>query len=130
MIKHIVILKKKYYNKILSGEKTIESRWSYNKCLPYLKVSVGDELLIKECGKDVEVVATVCKVEFYELNPQLVDTLRIKYGKEIGSEKVEDWLGTMNKKYCSLVLFNDVKKVPPIKVKKSNGAGWMIYEKI
>lgn len=129
MLKHIVILKKKYYDKILSGEKTIESRWSYNKCLPYLKVNVGDELLIKECGKDVEVIATVCKVEFYELNPQLVDTLRIKYGKEIGSDKIEDWLGTMNKKYCSLVWFNDVKKVSPFKVKKSNGAGWMIQDK-
>ena len=33
------------------GEKTIESRWSMHKVAPYGKVSVGDEILLKETAK-------------------------------------------------------------------------------
>ena len=128
MTKHIVILKKKYYDKVLSGEKSIESRWSYNKSLPYQKVNVGDELLIKQTGKDVTLIANVSKVEFYELTPEIVEQLRVRYGKQIGTDKIEDWAGTMNKKFCSLVWFDNIKQVKPLKVKRSNGAGWLIVK--
>ena len=58
-MRHIVILKKKYYDMVLAGTKTIESRFSMNKCAPYNKVQVGDTLLIKETGKDVSATAKV-----------------------------------------------------------------------
>lgn len=126
MRKHIVILKKKYYDMLLSGKKTIESRFSYNKCAPFEKVSVGDELLIKQTGKDVTLIANVEKVKYYNLNPALVDKIRIEYGKQISSDKIEDWQTTMNKKYCTLVWVTDLKEVEPIKVQRSCGAGWII----
>ena len=127
-MKHIVILKEKYYNMIISGEKTIESRWSMNKCAPYKKVAVGDELLIKQMGKPVTLTAKVSNVMFFELTPKLVDELRVKYGKQIGTDKKEDWESALNKKYATLVWLKDVKEVDEIIVKRSNGAGWIVCE--
>ena len=45
---HIAILRKKYFNLILSGKKTIESRFSYNKIAPYKQVEVGETIYLKE----------------------------------------------------------------------------------
>ena len=110
---------------VLNGEKTIESRWSMHKVAPYNKVSVGDKILLKETGKDVTATAKVKDVRYYELTPQIVEDIKIKYGKEIETEKFEDWQTTLQKKYCTLIWLDDVKKIKPIKVQRSNGAGWI-----
>lgn len=49
--KHIAILKQPFFDMVLSGEKTIESRWGMHKVAPYNKVSVGAKILLKETGQ-------------------------------------------------------------------------------
>ncbi len=127
-MQHIAILKQPFFNMVLSGEKTIESRWSMNKIPPYDKVSVGDKILLKESGKDVTAIATVKDVKYYQLSPELVEEIRLKYGKQIGTDKFKDWKSTMKKRYCTLIWLCNVKEIEPIKVKRSNGAGWLILE--
>lgn len=125
-MKHIAILKQPFFNMILSGEKTIESRWSMNKVAPYNKVNIGDEILLKETGKDVTAIAEVKDIRYYELTPQIIEDIRIKFGKEIGADKFEDWQSTLQKKYCTLIWLDNVKKINPIKVPRGNGAGWIV----
>lgn len=125
-MQHIAILKQPFFDMVLSGEKTIESRWSMVKVAPYKKVSVGDKILLKETGKDVTATANVKKVQFYELTPKIVEEIRIKYGKQIGTDKFEDWKSTLQKRYCTLIWLGEVTSVAPIKVKRSNGAGWIV----
>ena len=127
-MQHIAILKQQFFDMVLSGEKTIESRWSMVKVAPYKKVSVGDKILLKETGKDVTATANVKKVQFYELTPEIVEDIRIKYGKKIGTDKFEDWKSTLQKKYCTLIWLDEVTPVAPIKVKRSNGAGWIVLK--
>lgn len=127
-MQHIAILKQPFFNMVLSGEKTIESRWSMNKIPPYDKVSVGDKILLKESGKDVTAIAIVKDVKYYQLSPELVEEIRLKYGKQIGTDKFKDWKSTMQKRYCTLIWLCNVKEIEPIKVKRSNGAGWLILE--
>ena len=127
-MQHIAILKQPFFDMVLGGEKTIESRWSMVKVAPYKKVSVGDKILLKETGKDVTAIANVKKVQFYELTPEIVEDIRIKYGKQIGTDKFEDWKSTLQKKYCTLIWLDEVTPVAPIKVKRSNGAGWIVLK--
>lgn len=127
-MQHIAILKQPFFDMVLSGEKTIESRWSMVKVAPYKKVSVGNKILLKETGKDVTAIANVKKVQFYELTPEIVEDIRIKYGKQIGTDKFEDWKSTLQKKYCTLIWLDEVTPVAPIKVKRSNGAGWIVLK--
>lgn len=127
-MQHIAILKQPFFDMVLSGEKTIESRWSMVKVAPYKKVSVGDKILLKETGKVVTATANVKKVQFYELTPEIVEDIRIKYGRQIGTDKFEDWKSTLQKKYCTLIWLDKVTPVDPIKVKRSNGAGWIVLK--
>ncbi len=125
-MKHIAILRQPFFDMVLSGEKTIESRWSMNKVAPYNKVKVGEIIYLKETGKDVTATAKVKQVRYYELTPERVEEISIKYGKEIVTDKFKDWQSTLHKKYCTLIWLEDVKKVEPIKVPRSNGAGWLV----
>lgn len=127
-MQHIAILKQPFFDMVLSGEKTIESRWSMVKVAPYKKVSVVDKILLKETGKDVTATANVKKVQFYELTPEIVEDIRMKYGKQIGTDKFEDWKSTLQKKYCTLIWLDEVTPVALIKVKRSNGAGWIVLK--
>ena len=125
-MEHIAILRQPFFDMVLNGTKTIESRWSMNKVAPYHKVKKGDTILLKETGKDVTAKANVLAVKYYELTPEKVEEIRIKYGKEIGTDKFEDWKSTLNKKYCSLIWLDKVEKIKPLKVPRSNGAGWIV----
>ena len=127
-MKHIVILRQPYFNMVVSGEKTIESRFSMHKVAPYGKVSIGDEILLKETGKDVTATAKVKDVKYYELTPEIVEEIRIQYGKQIGTDRFEDWESSLQKRYCSLIWLTNVKQIEPIKVERSNGAGWLIVK--
>ena len=127
-MQHIAILRQPFFNMVISGEKTIESRWSMHKVAPYGKVGVGDEILLKETGKNVTATAKVKDVKYYELTPEMVEEIRIKYGKQIGTDNFEDWKDTLQKKYCTLIWLEDVKHISPIKVQKSNGAGWIVVK--
>lgn len=134
MRQHIVILAKRYfgcdsiYKMILSGAKTIESRWSMNKIAPYGKVSVGDILLLKESGKPITAKAVVKDVKYYRLTPEIVDEIRVKYGKQIGTDGKADWADTMQKRYGTLIWLSDVHTVEPIYIQKSHGAGWIVVD--
>ena len=125
-MKHIAIIKEPYFSMVLRGEKTIESRWSMHKVAPYQKVQVGDEILIKKTGQPVTVKAEVADVQYFTLTPQKVDEIRIMYGKQIGTDKLEDWQSTLQKKYCTLVWLKNVVRIPPLVVPRSNGAGWIV----
>lgn len=125
-MKHIAIFKGIFFDFVLSGKKTIESRWSNKKIAPFNKVSVGDTILIKKTGCNVVASAKVKGVKYYNLTPALVEQIKLKYGKEICIDYFDDWEKYKNKKYCTLIWIEDVKKINELKVQKSHGAGWIV----
>ena len=68
------------------------------------------------------------KVKFYNLTKNKADEIKKKYGKEIGTDKFEDWERYRNKKYLTLIWLKDVQKIEPITAPKSHGAGWLIIK--
>ncbi len=98
------------------------------KIAPYKKVAVGDTILLKETGKAVTATAKALAIKYYELTPEIVEDIRIKYGAQIGTDKFEDWESTLHKKYCTLIWLGDVKRIAPLKVARSNGAGWIVLK--
>lgn len=127
-MKHIAIFRQPFFDMVLSGEKIIESRWSMKKVAPYDKVKVGDELLLKQTSHDVTATAKVKDVKYFELTPQIADKIKAKWNKKIGIYKFDNWESYRNKKYCTLIWLEDVKKIEPMKVKRSNGSGWIVLK--
>ena len=64
---HLAILdkKRKLMDKIISGEKSIESRWYKLKKTQWGMIQIGDTIYFKDSGDPVTVQATVEKALFF-----------------------------------------------------------------
>jgi len=121
-MKHIAIMKKPLLAKILSGEKTIESRWYYTRRAPWDKVKKGDIIYFKNVGEPVTAQATVKKVLQFELDNPKIKELLTMYGSELGV--TDHYPIVKNRSYCILMFLEKVKKIKPFEVDKK-GHGMM-----
>ena len=127
---HIAIMKKSWglTQKILSGQKRIESRWYKLKCSPWGKIEKGDIVYFKDSGEPVSIKAEVERViAFSDLTSQKVRKILNEYGKDDGIEnnKLEEFFELFkNKKYCLLIFLKNPKRVEPFEINKS-GFGMM-----
>jgi len=136
---HVAIMKKEwgFIEKILGGEKTIESRWYKNKYGPWDLIKKGDNVYFKNSGEIVSVKAEVKKViQFSNINPLTVKKILEKYGKHIGIFKKDMSIFFKlfrDKKYCILIFLKNPQKIQPFQInKKGFGAmaSWITVKNI
>ncbi len=132
---HVAILakKRKLLQKILSGEKTIESRWYRFKKTPYNSIVVGDTVYFKDSGEPVSVKARVADVLFFaELNKEIFDDIISKYGPKIGIDS-SYWEHIQDKKLCTLIFLKDIEQITPFNIDKTGFgmmAAWLSVDSI
>ena len=80
---HVAIMKKSWNltHKILTGEKTIESRWYFNKHPTWDKIQSGETVYFKDSGEPVRLKAEVSNVlQFSNLTPKKIQEILNHYG--------------------------------------------------
>lgn len=132
---HVAIMRESWglTQKVLSGEKKIESRWYKTKRAPWDNISAGDVVFFKE-GKYVSVKADVESVLQFSLTPEKVREILDKYGADVGIHNIpEDLEFLKDKKYCILVFLKNPQKVEPFEIdKKGFGlmSAWLTVENV
>ncbi|MFA5838338.1 MAG: hypothetical protein WC849_00120 [Candidatus Paceibacterota bacterium] len=127
---HVAIMKKSwgFIPKILSGEKTIESRWYKNKLAPWGKIQKSDEVYFKNSGELVSTQAVVSNyTQYSDLTPKKVEKILDEHYKEIGiskEEKKDFFIKIKNKKYCILIFIKNPHEIKPFNINKK-GFGMM-----
>ncbi|MFA5987350.1 MAG: ASCH domain-containing protein [Candidatus Paceibacterota bacterium] len=122
---HVAIMKKSWglTEKILSGQKKIESRWYKNKCRPWGIIKPGDRVYFKNSGESVMVEAKVRKVlQFENLSPKKVRDILDKYGEADGIERTEMLKFAKmfkDKKYCILIFLKNPVPIKPFVIDKT-----------
>ena len=114
-------------DKILNGQKTIESRWYMQKRCPWDCIKKGDTIYFKNSGENV--IASSCVeevIQVSDLNPEKIIKILNEYWRRLGIPRGE--LTTYfeifkNKKYCVLVFLNKVKVIEPFSVDKLKAEG-------
>jgi len=134
-MEHLAILdkKRKLLSKILSGEKTIESRWYVSQKTPYQQIFQGERIYFKNSGDPVTVAADVEKVLYFDhLDEWKIRDILREYGARIGIP-VEASNKLVGKNFCTLVFLKNIALVEPFEIDKS-GFGmmtaWITVEKI
>lgn len=123
-MEHLAIMRKSWRltQKILSGEKSIESRWYKSKRDAYNKINIDDIIYFKDSGEPVKIKCKVSRlVKFSDINQDKVMKILSIYGKEDGikeSEVKKFFKLFKDKKYCVLIFLKDVKKVKPFYINK------------
>jgi len=109
--------------KILTGEKKIESRWYVSRRAPWDRVKKGDIVYFKNSGESVKIRASVENVsQFDNINPARVRAILKKYGKADGIEREripEFFKRFKDKKYCVLVFLKNPKRIKEFEINKA-----------
>ena len=118
---HIAIMNPKWklIDKILSWEKTIESRWYKTKRQPWNSIKAWDKIYFKDAGKKVTAEAQVSKVLQYEsLDEKAFDGIIADYADKIAlsSRKYDEYYSSKN--YCILVFLENVQKIEAFDIDK------------
>lgn len=128
-MKHLAIFIGDAVDDILAGRKTIESRFSMNKVLPYKSVSKGDEILLKKSGGDIMGRVFVDNVLYYEnFGLKGLTEFRKMYSDDLC---VDDkfWESKNKSKFVSLIFLTDPERfVATIKFKKHDRRPWLIID--
>jgi len=141
---HIAILNPKWglLPKILSGEKTIESRWYVNRVSPYKEFFENPnpkkhKIYFKDSGKPITAVSGLKKIEIYDsLTPIKIKEVLNKYYKEIGFGKNRiDSIANeyKNKNYCILLYLDNPRRIEAFDINKKgfgSACAWMSLDDI
>lgn len=130
MRKHLAIFKGEGGELILSGQKTIEFRFSRRKDPPFGSVASGDLVYIKPTGKDILGQFKVKKVIFYDgLDEDGIKEIKHKFGDNIAVEEGY-WDKRMGSKYGTLIFIGESSRfiTPPVKIPKKDLRGWVVLD--
>jgi ASC-1-like (ASCH) protein len=125
-VHHLAIMNPRWglLPKILSGEKTLESRWYKNRSRPWGNISSGDTVFFKDSSQPVTLRATVAKVkQFSHLTPHIVRHLLTRYAQKDGlgidPRKIETFYQLFKgKKYCLIIHLKNPRSVKPFNINK------------
>jgi ASC-1-like (ASCH) protein len=127
----------KLIEKILAGEKTVESRWYKTKRAPWNKIITGEKIYFKDSGRRVTVMAMAGRIwQFEDLDEGKIRKILKDWHQEIGFDEadiernVEYYQG---KKYCILVEIVNPKRVDPFEIDKTGfgtGSAWLTVKDI
>lgn len=135
MKKHLAILSRNAIKAIISGEKTIEARFSQKKIPPFGLVSVGDIVYMKPPGEDLIGQFIVTKILFLE-GIETSDWVWIKerFSNELSlgsaSEAKSYFKEHQEAKYVSIMTIGKVEQfiTSPIKIIKKDLRGWLVID--
>ena len=133
---HVAIMNRRLglIDRILSGHKTIETRWYKNKSAPYDKINVGDAIYFKDSGGYVRARTTVAAVkQFCHLTPVIVRQILNLYGDQIDIQSKQDTSWATNKNYAVLIWLSKVVPTKPFSIDKAgfgSGSAWITVENV
>jgi hypothetical protein len=123
---HLAVFVEPFLGYVLDGSKTVESRFSVNRCAPFGKVSQGDIVLLKKAGGPVVGVVRVRTVWSYELDKKSWKMIRERFTVALRAQDPEFWDRRRAATYATLMLLDKVLALEPIEWQKRDRRGWVV----
>src|SRR6185437_12764396 len=127
---HLGVFTEPYLSLIFSGKKTIESRFSINRVVPYRKVFPQDIVLIKKTGGDILGFIIVKEVLYFSnLNESKIKVINQEFGERLSWSADPYFLSNKkDAKFLSLIMFDKIVSLNPLPSNKSDRTGWSIIK--
>lgn len=129
-MKHLAIFTGNAAEDILSGKKTIETRFSKSKIAPFGVISSGDVVYIKPSGKELIGEFRVKKVYFFDgLKKEDLMALKKEYGEKIVADD-KYWQEKEGSRYGTIIFIAQSSRflIPPLKISKKDMRGWVVLD--
>jgi hypothetical protein len=127
---HLAIFNEPYLTLILEHKKTLESRFSINRCAPYQEVSAGDIVVLKVSGGPVMGLATIGSATHLRIsNPEELCEIAEKYSSALHVDGSDFWEQRKKASYCTLIEFENIERLVIDKVFKRDRLGWVVLQR-
>jgi hypothetical protein len=127
---HLAVFVEPFLGYVLDGSKTVESRFSVNRCAPFGKVSQGDVVLLKRAGGPVVGIARVRSVWSYELDESSWAVIRERFAKALRAQDPAFWERRKGAAYATLMLLDQVLALDPVEWEKRDRRGWVVVRSV
>lgn len=127
---HLAIFVEPYLTFVLDGSKTVESRFSTNKCAPYMSVNPGDAILIKKAGGPVVGVCHATYVWNYRLNRDSLAEIKRLFSTALCINDEGFWDSKKKSIYATLIKVDHVMPFDPFLIPKRDRRGWVVLSDI
>jgi hypothetical protein len=122
---HVAVFSEPFLSLVLSGEKTVESRFSRNRCAPYGDVDDGDIILLKEVAGPIRGIALARKAWCYDLSSEPLERIRSRFGAQICGDE-EFWKSREDALYATLIELDETAAIAPLRCDKRDRRGWVL----
>lgn len=123
---HLAVFVEPYLDFVLSGKKTVESRFSMVRFPPYGRVARGDLVLLKESGGPVVGVCEIGAAWFYKLDQDSWKTIRHEFSRALCAEDPSFWRNRKSAEFATLMYVARAKRIPPVDWPKRDRRGWVV----
>lgn len=121
---HLGVFTEPYLTYMLDGKKTIESRFSKNKIMPYNQISKDDIVIVKKSSGNIVAYFTIKEVLFFNLNQTSIDEIKTKYNKQLCVDE-SFWVSKSNSNYATLIIIDEIVKINPFRIDKKGMQTWI-----
>jgi len=121
---HLAIFAEPFLSLVLDGRKTVESRFSRNRCAPFGEIDDGDIILIKRVGGPICGLTLARQTWFYDLAAEPLDRIRHRYGKSICADEAF-WSSRIDATYATLIELAETVTIAPLSCDKRDRRGWV-----
>ena len=98
---HVAIFSEPFLSLVLSGRKTIESRFNRIRCAPYGQVFEGDIILIKEVAGSICGVALARRIWCFDLRIESIGRIKKRFAARICADDAF-WTSISDALYATL----------------------------
>ena len=121
---HLAVFSEPFLTMVLSGEKTIESRFSRNRCAPYGEIGDGDIILVKEVSGPICGIALARRIWCYDLVAEPIERIRHRFGAGIRADE-EFWASRADAHYATLIELDAAASIAKVNCDKRDRRGWV-----
>jgi hypothetical protein len=121
---HLAVFSEPYLSLVLSGEKTIESRFSRKRCAPYGEVYRGDIVLIKQVAGPIRGVVLARRAWCYDLATEPLERIKHQFGARICADDAF-WAEREDALYATFIELDVAASVAAVRCDKRDRRGWI-----
>ena len=121
---HLAIFSEPYLSHVLEGRKTVESRFSRNRCAPFGEVADGDIIMIKEVAGPICGLSLARRTWFYDVTPDALDGIKAQFAHAICADD-EFWEDRRDTSYATLIQLGETTGIEPVWCDKRDRRGWV-----
>lgn len=122
---HIAILVEPYLQFVLDRSKTVESRFSRKRSVPYGRVTPRDIVLLKRSSGPLVGACTVSAVWDYRLTPRTWAEIRERFGPAICPQGAF-WEDRRDAVFATLMQITEARALPQLALPKRDRRGWVV----